>query len=116
MRVLVADDDDTVRSLYMNLLVDVPGISSLVDASDGHDAVRIARRLRCDIAVLDFNMPRVDGVDAALLLRRDCPSTRVAVHSADPRGLEERAAGTWAGAVRQAGSRPFGCLGRAAGR
>jgi CheY-like chemotaxis protein len=93
VRVLVADDDDTVRSLYMSLIAAVPGVSTLADASNGDDAVRIARRLRCDIAVLDFNMPRLDGVDAALLLRRDCPSTRVAVHSADPRGLEERAAG-----------------------
>jgi chemotaxis response regulator CheB len=93
VRVLVADDDDTVRRLYMSTIVAVPGISSLVEASNGHDAVRIARGLRCDIAILDFNMPRLNGVDAALLLRRDCPSTRVAVHSADPRGLEERAAG-----------------------
>ena len=93
LRVLVADDDATVRSLYMNLLGDVPGISSVVDASDGYDAVLVARRLRCDIAVLDFNMPRVDGVDGALVLRRDFPSLRVAVHSADPYALEERAAG-----------------------
>lgn len=93
LRLLVADDDATVRSLYMNLLGDVPGIYSAVGASDGYDAVLIARRLHCDIAVLDFNMPRVDGVDAALALRRDFPSMRVAVHSADPYALEERAAG-----------------------
>lgn len=92
LRVLVADDDATARSLYMNLLGDVPGISSVVDASDGYDAVLTARRLRCDIAVLDFNMPRVDGVEAALVLRREFPSIRVAVHSADPYALEERAA------------------------
>lgn len=93
LRLLVADDDATVRSLYMNLLGDVPGIASVVAASDGYDAVLIARRLHCDIAVLDFNMPRVDGVDSALVLRRDFPTIRVAVHSADPYALEERAAG-----------------------
>jgi CheY-like chemotaxis protein len=93
LRVLVADDDATVRSLYMNLLGDVTGVSSVVDASDGYEAVLIARRLHCDIAVLDFNMPRVDGVDAALVLRRDFPSLRVAVHSADPDALAQRAAG-----------------------
>jgi CheY-like chemotaxis protein len=91
VRVLVADDDDTVRGLYMTLLRDVLAISSLVDASDGHEAVRIARRSRCHIAILDFNMPRLDGVDAALLLRRDRPSIRVAVHSSDPDSLRERA-------------------------
>jgi CheY-like chemotaxis protein len=93
LRVLVADDDATVRNLYLNLLGDVPGISSVVDASDGYEAVLIARGLHCDIAVLDFNMPRVDGVDAARVLRRDFPPLRIAVHSADPYALEERAAG-----------------------
>ena len=93
LRVLVADDDATVRSLYMNLLRDVPGIASMVDASDGCDAVVIARSLHCDIAVLDFNMPRADGVDSALVLRREFPAIRVAVHSADPDALQERAAG-----------------------
>jgi CheY-like chemotaxis protein len=93
VRVLVADDDEAVRSLYVALLREVAGISSLVDASDGHEAVLIARRRRCRIAILDFNMPRLDGVETALLLRRDCPSTRVAVHSSDPDGLKERAAG-----------------------
>ena len=90
---LVADDDDTMRRLYSTLLRDVAGVSSLVDASDGLEAVRIARSSRCQIAVLDFNMPRLDGVEAALRLRRERPSTRVVVHSADPAGLEKRAAG-----------------------
>jgi DNA-binding NarL/FixJ family response regulator len=93
LRLLVADDDKTVLSLYVNLLGDVPGISSVVDASDGYDAVLIAHRLHCDIAVLDFNMPRVNGLDSALVLRRDFPSLRVAIQSADPYALEERAAG-----------------------
>ena len=90
---LVADDDDTMRSLYSTLLRGAAGVSSLVDASDGLEAVRIARKARCQIAVLDFNMPRLDGVEAALRLRRERPSTRVVVHSADPSGLEKRAAG-----------------------
>jgi CheY-like chemotaxis protein len=92
-RVLVADDDAAARCLYVSLLGELAGISSLVDASDGHEAVRIGRRLRCQVAILDFNMPHLDGVEAALLLRRDCPSTRVAVQSSDPDGLKERAAG-----------------------
>jgi CheY-like chemotaxis protein len=93
VRVLVADDDDTMRSLYSTVLRDVAGVSSLLNASDGLEAVRIARRSRCQIAILDFNMPRLDGVEAALRVRQERPSTRVVVHSADPAGLEKRAAG-----------------------
>jgi len=93
VRVLIADDNDTLRMLYMRLLRGVAGVSSLVAAEDGHDAVLIARRLSCQIAILDFNMPRLDGVDAALLLRRERPATRVAVQSSDPDSLEARATG-----------------------
>ena len=92
-RVLVADDDEAVRGLYVSLLGEVAGISSLVEASDGHETAFIACGRHCQIAILDFNMPRLDGVETALLLRRDCRSTRVAVHSSDHDGLKERAVG-----------------------
>jgi len=91
--VLVADDDEAVRGLYVSLLGEVAGISSLVEASDGHETAFIACGRHCQIAILDFNMPRLDGVETALLLRRDCRSTRVAVHSSDHDGLKERAVG-----------------------
>ena len=84
VRVLVADDDDAARSLYAILVREVAGISSVVEAADGHDAVLIARGQGCRIAVLDFNMPRLDGVEAALLLRRDRPSTRIAFIAQTP--------------------------------
>jgi CheY-like chemotaxis protein len=93
VRVLVADDDDGARGLYLTLLRDVAGVASLAEASDGHAAVLAARELRCEIAILDFNMPRLDGVEAALLLRRECPSMHVAVQSSDPEGLNQRVAG-----------------------
>jgi DNA-binding NarL/FixJ family response regulator len=93
VRVLVADDDDTIRSLYAALLHEVTGVSSVIEASDGADAVLLAARLRCQIAVLDFNMPRLDGVEAALVLRRQIRSLCVAVQSTDPDSLKERAAG-----------------------
>jgi CheY-like chemotaxis protein len=54
VRVLVADDDDGARALYLALLRDVAGIASFAEASDGHAAVLVARELRCQIAILDF--------------------------------------------------------------
>jgi len=93
VRVLVADDNDTVRTLYLGLLRGVAGVSSVVAAEDGHDALLLARSLSCQIVLLDFHMPRIDGVDAALRLRRERPSTRVAVQSSDSDSLEARAAG-----------------------
>ena len=89
---------------------------ALVDASDGDEAVLIARRLRCQIAILDFNMPRLDGVEAAVLLRQDCPSTRVAVNSSDPEGLKARAAGLGLAVFDKLDFESLLSLGRATGR
>jgi CheY-like chemotaxis protein/predicted RNA-binding Zn-ribbon protein involved in translation (DUF1610 family) len=92
VRVLLADDDDAVRSLYATLLRDLDGVSSVVAVANGADAVRVARELPCHVAILDFNMLRLDGVDAAIGLRELRPSTRVALHSSDLDALRERAA------------------------
>jgi CheY-like chemotaxis protein/predicted RNA-binding Zn-ribbon protein involved in translation (DUF1610 family) len=93
IRVLVVDDDDRVRSLAATLLRQVPGVSSVLEAKDGAEAIRVGRDLRVHVSVLDLNMPCVDGVDAALRLSALQPSMRIALHSSDPDGLRARAGG-----------------------
>jgi CheY-like chemotaxis protein len=92
-RVLVADDDPGVRTMFAGLLRVTAGVTSVVEAADGAEAVDIAREQRLDVAVLDLNMPRLDGVAAALRLRTLQPSLAIALHSSDPELLRERAAG-----------------------
>jgi DNA-binding NarL/FixJ family response regulator len=93
VRALVADDDPTVRSLFATLLREAEGVSAVVEAGDGADAVAVARRLPVHVAVLDLNMPRLDGVQTARLLLGLRPSMSVALHSSDPDRLRVRAAG-----------------------
>ena len=50
-------------------------------------------RVRLDIAVLDLNMPRLNGIDTAVRLRSLQPSLQIALHSSDPELLRQRAAG-----------------------
>lgn len=90
---LVADDDHVVRTLFATLFRATAGIASVIEAEDGAVAVELARERRLDIAVLDLNMPRLDGVEAALQLRTLQPSLRIALHSSDPELLRQRAAG-----------------------
>jgi DNA-binding NarL/FixJ family response regulator len=90
---LVADDDPGVRTIFATLLRATAGVGAVVEAEDGAEAVELARRRRLDIAVLDMNMPRLDGIEAALRLRALQPSLQIALHSSDPELLRQRAAG-----------------------
>jgi CheY-like chemotaxis protein len=91
IRVLVADDDDRLRSLVATLLRQVAGVSLVLEAKDGAQAVQLGRDLRIDVTVVDFNMSHIDGVEAALRLRALQPSMRIALDSSDPESLRARA-------------------------
>lgn len=93
LRVLVADDDERLRPIFAALLRGVVGVVSVFEAADGAEAVGLGCNRRLDVAVLDLNMPRLDGVDAGLRLRALQPSLQLALHSSDPDLLRLRAAG-----------------------
>lgn len=93
VRVLVADDDESQRILYGSLVLGLPGVTSVVATQDGVEAVRVAGALALHVAILDLNMPRLDGVEAALRLSATQPSLRIALHSSDPDELRQRAHG-----------------------
>lgn len=93
VRVLVADDDKGVRAHFVSLLGDTNGITSTLEAEDGAEAVQVGLQLRPEIAVLDLNMPRLSGVEAAQTLRALQPSMRIALQSSDPDDLRARAGG-----------------------
>ena len=93
IRVLVADDDEGVRSLFAALLHQAAGVSAVLEVEDGADAVRVVQEAGVQVAVLDLNMPRIDGLKAALKLAALQPSIGLALHSSDLRALRERASG-----------------------
>lgn len=64
LRVVVADDQDIVRSGLAAILDSQPDITVVGQASDGAEAVELARRLQPDVCLFDIRMPRVDGVEA----------------------------------------------------
>jgi CheY-like chemotaxis protein len=92
-RVLVADDDPAIRTLYAELFSRVDGVGTLVAVEDGAEAVAAARVLRLDVAVLDLFMPRLDGVEAAEALAVLQPSLAIALNSSDHELLRRRADG-----------------------
>lgn len=64
IRVLVADDQDIVRAGLTMILDAQPGIEVVASVADGREAVRLARRLRPDVCLLDIRMPGMDGIEA----------------------------------------------------
>lgn len=64
LRVLVADDQEIVRTGLVMILDAQPGIEVVGSAADGDLAVALARELRPDVCLLDIRMPGTDGIEA----------------------------------------------------
>ncbi|MCA0143954.1 response regulator transcription factor [Blastococcus sp. LR1] len=64
VRVVVADDQEIVRTGLRMILDAQPGIEVVGEAADGEEAVQLARRLRPDVCLLDIRMPGTDGLEA----------------------------------------------------
>ncbi len=68
IRVLVADDQDLVRTGLSMILDAQPGIEVVAQAANGREAVERARHLRPDVCLFDIRMPELDGIEATRLL------------------------------------------------
>ena len=68
--ILVVDDDPMIRRLILTTLEDVAGYR-LREARDGQEALEAAVQERPEIVFLDYQMPRLDGVETCRRLRSD---------------------------------------------
>ncbi|QNE26500.1 response regulator transcription factor [Streptomyces sp. INR7] len=75
-RILIADDQEDIRSGFRLILDSQPDMTVVGEAADGESAVALARQLRPDVVLADIRMPRLDGLEVTRLL---APETRVVV-------------------------------------
>jgi DNA-binding NarL/FixJ family response regulator len=68
IRVMVADDQAMVRTGFGMILGAQPDMELIAEASDGVEAVELARRMKPDVALMDIRMPRMDGLEALRVL------------------------------------------------
>ncbi|MFF9037808.1 DNA-binding response regulator [Streptomyces sp. NPDC014892] len=79
IRLLIADDEDLLRSALAALLALEDDLTVVAEAATSTEAVRLAREFRPDIAVLDLEMPPTDGLRAAEEIGAELPTRVVLV-------------------------------------
>ena len=81
MRILIADDSAMVRRGVIGLLSSEANWEICGEASDGSEALSMARALLPDVILLDVSMPGLNGLEVARRLRQEVPQARIIVMS-----------------------------------
>jgi DNA-binding NarL/FixJ family response regulator len=76
-RVLIADDNPQVRQELRTLLPLAGDIEIVGEAADGQEAIRLTQALQPDVALMDLEMPVLDGYEATRQIKAGFPSCRV---------------------------------------
>ncbi len=83
LKILVADDHDLVRRGVRALLEMHPGWQVCAEARNGHEAVLKCQESKPNIAILDFNMPELNGLEAAKRILKLLPQIETLILSVD---------------------------------
>jgi len=79
IRVLLVDDQEIVRRGLATILKYESGIKVVGQASDGKEAVALARTLKPDVVLMDIKMPVLGGIPATRRIKKELPDTRVII-------------------------------------
>ncbi|MHB2025664.1 MAG: response regulator transcription factor [Elusimicrobiota bacterium] len=79
--VVIADDQTLFREGIKDLLEDEKGIEVVGEAADGQEALRLVKKLRPNVILLDIKLPHMDGIETTRQIHKDCPSTNVLILS-----------------------------------
>jgi DNA-binding NarL/FixJ family response regulator len=88
LRVVLVEDNDVFREALELLLGLRPDIEVVASEADGRSAAALCRRLAPDVALVDYRLPGLDGVEVTAAIRRACPDVAVVCLTANASTLE----------------------------
>jgi DNA-binding NarL/FixJ family response regulator len=77
IRILIADDHSVVRRGLRALLEESPEFTVVAECSDGEQVLQMVAKHKPDLVTLDLAMPKINGIEAARMLKRQHPEVRV---------------------------------------
>jgi PAS domain S-box-containing protein len=92
MEILIADDHELFRRGLRSFLESRSDWHVCGEAADGKEAVAKAKELKPDVVLLDVSMPKMNGLEAARLIRREIPDSNILIVSQNDANLMEKAA------------------------
>ncbi|MFI5350530.1 MAG: response regulator [Elusimicrobiota bacterium] len=85
--VIIADDQTLFREGIKDLLENEKNIQVIAEAADGREALRLVKKLKPNVILLDIKLPHMDGIEATRQIHKECPTTNVLILS----GYEDEA-------------------------
>jgi DNA-binding NarL/FixJ family response regulator len=80
-RILIADDHQAMRQGVRSLLESHPAYQVIAEAGDGREALELAREGKPDIAILDYSLPLMNGLELTRSIKHDLPHTEVLIYT-----------------------------------
>jgi DNA-binding NarL/FixJ family response regulator len=80
-RVIIVDDHDAVRRGIRQLLESKPYYQVVGEAANGREGLELARETRPDIAILDYSLPELNGLDLSHALKRELPRIEILLYT-----------------------------------
>jgi two-component system response regulator NreC len=79
IRIVLADDHELVRSGLLKLLETYKDLVVVGEAGDGFEAIERTKSLNPDVLIIDLSMPKLSGIEATKIIRKECPKVAVLV-------------------------------------
>lgn len=79
--VVIADDQTLFREGIKDLLENEKSLEVVGEAADGHEAIKMVKKLKPNVILLDIKLPHMDGIEATRLIHKECPNTNVLILS-----------------------------------